>query len=137
MLPADSVESSEDSNELDENFGRLIRLPSEAAPQSILPDQLVHIPHVESLPAPTPPATSPGTEQEGVKREREALKEIRNVIKGICVVLAPRALLFLAIVGSLGLTVAALIVADWQHLLAAASFDVLVFWPTAFLYWKG
>lgn len=58
-------------------------------------------------------------------------------MEAMMLVLAPRALLFVAMLGVLTLYAAALFLADWQHLLAAGVFGMIVFLPTAFLYWKG
>lgn len=69
--------------------------------------------------------------------QMESLALVRAAMTSIAAILAPKALLFVALLGALGLTIPALIAADWHQLLAAVSFDVLVFWPTAFLYWKG
>lgn len=72
-----------------------------------------------------------------LKGEMAVTKEIHGFIGAIVKVLAPRALLFVAMMGALGLTVASMVIADGMHILAAILFDVLIFWPTAYLYWKG
>ena len=86
------------------------------------------------LPPSPPPVPVPSPQVEEKLREVSALRSALTIAAAI---LAPRALLLVAMLGALGLTVPALIVSDWQHLLAAVSFDVLVFWPTAYLYLKG
>lgn len=105
-------------------MGQLVRL----APVAMQQTPAVHLPHIA--------AVAPALPSEDFKKQLEILNTARGVMAAIGATLAPRALLFVAMIGALGLTIPAMIAADFAHLLAAVSFDVLIFWPTAYLYWK-
>lgn len=130
------------SGSLNEAFtgelGQLVRLAPEAT--DFPPGPLYSQPE---LPDPTPPAVSspapsaPNPDREGLKRQREELKAIRVLVNGMYDVLAPKALLFIAMLAVFILFIIALFIGETKILVAAGLFGAVLFFPTALLYWKG
>lgn len=108
-------------------MGELIPLPRVAMPTLAQPSE----------PKPEPVKQPDLKIVADLAQQQHNLKQMREMMEAIGVVLAPKALLLIAMVGAFVLTIFALIFPDWQHLLAAVSFDVLVFLPTVYLYLKG
>lgn len=143
---ADSQTSNESliaDEPLPAGFGELMRLPSvplryRTEPAFVEEENVrVNLPHTQqvikqtSVPIPAPTQTA------SASTLKETTEALRIAMEAVATVLAPRALLLVALLGALGLTIPALVLPGWERLLAAVSFDMLVFWPVAYLYLKG
>lgn len=121
----------------DSGIGEMVRMAPEAR---LLPfPQPSYEPAVaQPLPAPSLPQVGPNSpEREDLTQQRETLKTIRALLDGLCMVLAPRALLFIAMLAVFALFMVALFIGEVKLLVAAGVFGMIIFFPTAFLYMKG
>lgn len=132
--------SSEDLTD-EAGIGELIRLAPVGMSATPYPNEY---PALQSpVPAaptasPSPPLPStPPQEREDLAQERKRLNAIRVDLEILAKVLAPNALLFIAMFVVFALFVIALFSNDLKILIAAGVFGGIIFFPTAFLHWKG
>lgn len=112
----------------DVDIGTMVRLAPEGLGDPLPPPP---------LPAPASLPHVPSRGQEDLSAQREELKQIRAVLNTIVMILAPRALVFIAMVAVFALFMVALFMNDAKLLVAAGVFGMIIFFPTAILYWKG